>query len=153
MSYARPFSIQLDQPRTTYTAGDRLTGNVILNSTQDESVGNVTITLFARAKAKIFVQQGDHRKIVRSRATLLETSQTLYSSHFTLRPDKYVWPFSFTIPETPQKHTESEWEAGQGFEYMAGHPLPPTMSYTGTNMLGESCLALSCSPKERREKT
>jgi len=47
------FRIVIDEPKHVYSAGDFITGRVVLQSPRDEAVGAVDVNFSGRAKTKI----------------------------------------------------------------------------------------------------
>ena len=128
--------IQLENPRPYYAPGDKLTGIVVFTTTADRAIGKVEVTMLGRAKTKIVQHQGQSRRVYRGRATLFESSQTLFDDHYARKADTFRWPFTFTIPNNP---TSRELSIGWRYNeaYLAtnakteGVPLPSTFSTSG----------------------
>ncbi|KAF2673034.1 hypothetical protein BT63DRAFT_421236 [Microthyrium microscopicum] len=126
--------ISLFNPKLTYTAGDVLRGQVILQARQDENIGSVAITFYGRSKTKLVRSNGENRTVFRGRAGLFSFTKTLYSGgHYTVRADEYKWDFEFTIPSSNDMSCHGDkFKSRGGFRPSTEqHPLPPSFHRYG----------------------
>jgi hypothetical protein len=125
--------IVITNPQLTYTVGNVIRGQVVMQTTQDEAVGKVSINFEGRGKTKLIRSNGQSRRVYRGRAPLFRQQLVLYESHFTLKADQYAWDFEFTIPASSDPTLrQSFWEDDGGGVWMrtgVAHPLPPTFKY------------------------
>jgi hypothetical protein len=125
--------IEIDERKLAYTAGDVIKGRVVLNSLKEEAVGDVVITFQGRTKTKIRKRRGNTTHIYRGRGSLFMYSQTLYQGHYTLRANRYEWPFEFRFPLLSQSRiNDDSFDSTQPFRGNAdAHQLPPTFVHSG----------------------
>jgi hypothetical protein len=128
-------NILLDESNNqVYTAGDLVKGRVVLESTKDEAIGEVVITFLGRTKTRIRTRKFSTREaIYRGRGTLFWYSHVLYQGHYTVRADKYEWPFEFTFPHESKGRSVDD-VFGRRHPFRANndvHPLPPSFDHTG----------------------
>jgi hypothetical protein len=125
--------INIDDPKLAYTAGDIIKGRVVLHSSKEEDVGNVFIVFQGRTKTKIRKRRGNTTHTYRGRGNFFNFSQNLYQGHYTLRADRYEWPFQFQLPTVTQSRiNEDAFDSSPPFRGNAdAHQLPPTFSHTG----------------------
>jgi len=126
-----------ERSKLVYTAGDIVTGRVVLQSSKDEAVGQVVITFLGRTKTKIRRHGSSGRPTVhRGRGTLFWYSRVLYQGHYTLRADKYEWPFEFTFPhESRGREVDDVYNPRPPFRGNTDmYPLPPSFGHTSTGI-------------------
>jgi hypothetical protein len=138
-------NIVLDEPsKPVYTAGDLIKGRVVLESTRDEAIGKLEITFLGRTKTRIRKRKISTREATyRGRGTLFWYSEVLYEGHYTVRADKYEWPFEFTFPyESRGRSVDDQFNRHDPFRTNSDvHALPPSFSHTGAGFnTGFECI-------------
>ena len=140
--------INLDQsPRRLWHPGDTVTGNVILEATDQVDVDKIDIVFEGRVKTKARRSRGNNSSSTyRGLVILFRYSRDVFEGPFTLKPGSMQWPFEFQIPETPVGRFRSI--AGDQFNYPRfplaqfsddpWQPLPPSMDSYNTGF-GDSC--------------
>jgi Arrestin (or S-antigen), N-terminal domain len=126
----RTFQILVDNSQRVYTSGDIVKGQVVLRSDDDEAVGSVTIFFEGRGKTKLRRYNGNNRRTYRGRAPLFILRKVLYRGHYTLRADRYSWPFEFTFPSNSNPSSVEDTFRNDGRFLTVGqiHPLPPSFN-------------------------
>lgn len=128
------FTIELDEPKNQYLAGDVVKGNVVLQSRKDEAIGRVTITFFGHAKTQIEESYGEYSAYYNSLCTLFSYTKDLYIGKYTFERGRYSWPFEFEFPMQTLPCSENNMfdnAVGIWPEPNAPHPLPPTFTGLG----------------------
>jgi hypothetical protein len=109
--------------------GERVSGHVTLNSTEQADVQNVAITFEGRLKTKLVTGGGQNRRVYRARITLFYFRHILFQGPFTLPPGSMKWPFEFTLPYDCANVRGDELDpASGGFDTNRGQQLPPTFA-------------------------
>lgn len=129
--------IKLDNPGRIYSAGDYVTGTVVLNA-QRQPFGFVRIVIFGRCKTKItrYTSSTKDRMsrsdVYRGRRALFEFSQPLYDDKISsplLGGAVNTFPFALQIPFHP---------SGYGDHYKVGPEFLPTDGDMTRHMLPSS---------------
>ncbi|KAH8669516.1 hypothetical protein BGZ60DRAFT_515156 [Tricladium varicosporioides] len=129
--------IKLDSPSRSYSAGDYVTGNVILNA-QCQPFGFVRIVIFGRCKTKITKHtpstedRMSRTDVYRGRRALFEFHQPLYDGTVSdplLGGPVNTFPFALRIPFHP---------SGYGDHYKFGPEFLPTDGDMTRHMLPSS---------------
>ena len=138
-------SVELDNPKPAYRAGDALTGFIVFTPSENggtigNDAGHYQLSLFGRAKCTITNKQkiGGMSGIFRGRSSLFETKQKVEISACKLKDSEHAWPFSISIPTSPQaglvnkaiKDRSDLWTPQTGYlsteDDVTKHKLPPT---------------------------
>ncbi|KAF2691259.1 hypothetical protein K458DRAFT_287813 [Lentithecium fluviatile CBS 122367] len=124
-----------------YRRGDRVTGRVILVTTEKEDVRSLTVSFKGRCTTRTsrpFYETGTDADAYQPRREFEETvplfafDQKLLSE-CTLAPKKYCWTFDFKFPELTEPKFP-RWHHGPKY-HREPHPLPPTFQ-TQTHVPG-----------------
>jgi hypothetical protein len=124
-----------DATKAVYTAGDRVKGRVVLQSAKDEAVGQVSIVFLGRTKTKIRRRNHNRQQTLhRGRGSLFWYSKLLYRGHYTLRAERYEWPFEFAFPfEAKGRSGDDPFDRSPPFRAINDvHPLPPSFGHDGS---------------------
>jgi hypothetical protein len=92
-------SFELDSVRVRYSPGDIISGRVVLNTTDEVSIGRVVVSLWGRAKSRIIQQHGQAVTYHRGRTQFFKKELVLYEGQYTHKADVYRWPFELVIPD------------------------------------------------------
>jgi hypothetical protein len=95
---ATSFRIILNNHGITYTAGDVVSGQVVLSSTEDLTVKTVQIYFIGRSKTNLPTKESDGQRMHRGDIKFFHYQRLLYSGKYTLKANVYSWPFDFTFP-------------------------------------------------------
>jgi len=135
------FTIELDEPKNWYLAGDVVKGNVVLHSENDEAIGRVAITFFGLAKTKIYVREESGNKNYHSLCILFSYTKDLYIGKYTFKRGRYSWPFEFEFPmQTVPCSENNKFGSTDGPwpEANVPHPLPPTFTTAITGYMSSA---------------
>ncbi|EXJ77240.1 hypothetical protein A1O3_10398 [Capronia epimyces CBS 606.96] len=93
-------SFELDTPALLYySPGDLISGQVVLNTTDQAAIGSVTVSFWGRAKSHIIQQYGQSGTSERGRTQFFQQNKILYTGHCTHKPSFLSWPFEFVVPD------------------------------------------------------
>ena len=92
-------SFDLDNAKAHYSPGDIISGRVVLNTTDEVSIGKVIVSLWGRAKSRIIQQHGQAVTYHRGRTQLFKQEVVLYEGQYTHKADTFTWPFQLVVPE------------------------------------------------------
>jgi Arrestin (or S-antigen), N-terminal domain len=115
-----------------YTSGDVVRGEVVLQCNDDVAIGYVDIVFSGRGKTKLIRRNGQNRRVYRGRAPLFKTRKVLYQGHYTMKANRYTWPFEFTFPShSDPACIEDTFEDDEGVWRRTGEvqPLPPSFNW------------------------
>ena len=128
-------SIELDDPKHAYLAGDVLTGFVVLNPPPSGPYGPVRLVFFGRAESRVAKSNGQNKREYCGRALLLEIERAFRLDQCKDMLSEHAWPFSITIPHSPQAdilnaETCDIWKPAPGYlstqDDVTKHKLPAT---------------------------
>jgi hypothetical protein len=131
---ANSFQIVLNNFGATYTAGDVVSGRVVLTSTEDLTVKTVRISFIGRSKTKLIKREEESQKIRRGDVSFFRYHKLLYSSQYKLKANVYSWPFEFTLPSQadPSLGERIFNNCPPFLGFGMAYPLPPALDcYTG----------------------
>ncbi|XP_025115959.1 arrestin domain-containing protein 17-like [Pomacea canaliculata] len=110
------FDIRFDNEDAVFSAGQNVTGSVVLEISKPTHIFNITIRFEGQAKSSWEVSGGDSNKNYRAYETYIDDSITLYSSDGQ-GPDvkhpagHHIYPFSMSLPTS----VPSSFEGRRGY--------------------------------------
>ncbi|PGH02870.1 hypothetical protein AJ79_07526 [Helicocarpus griseus UAMH5409] len=110
--------ILLDNPQTCYVPGDELTGQVILSAHDSLDISSIGIEFHGLESVRY--------NSVYQENCLFRTEETLFTGPYTLRKNKYSYPFQFVFPATASPPDES---TRSGYVTPSPHTLPPSTKH------------------------
>lgn len=118
----------LDEAKQSYHPGDRVSGRVLLDATEDIDVTHILVAFLGRTKTRAYRPSGGDRQVHRGRVTLFEERQTVFNGHYTLRKQIYEWPFSFVFPTDCRNWRGDHFQEANRpiFDVNPAQKLPPT---------------------------
>ncbi|KAK2747259.1 hypothetical protein FQN55_005254 [Onygenales sp. PD_40] len=119
MSPPADFSVVLSNPQTCYIPGDKLTGNIIIDSRKDIDVFEIGIEFHGVEN----LRYNNERRI----NSLFSYTNTLLTGPYTLRADRHSYPFEFEFPATADPPTTPT--IAPSYRQEVNQTLPPSTNH------------------------
>ena len=129
--FAPEFAIVLadgDSPRSIYTSGDRVKGQVVWNASRRLTVESIILQFKGVVKTQVMVSSGNSRRAVRGKAFLFDYAHTLSRTLHQDVGQSRSWDFDFVFPNNTPAASGNRWAEHPKFHHLPGHQLPPTWS-------------------------